>query len=143
MDTRRLLLGAVALLALIVAAGRFRWSSLPAGRVEVSGTVYLDGTPLEGAAGTVVMGQEGDRGTVVAGRIDARGRYRVDTIHEGDGIAPGRYRVAVNAYRPGAAPGDAAAESVVPKKYEDAAKSGLTVEVTEERRQTIDLRLSK
>ena len=140
MSTQRMLVGAVAALAVVLAAGQFRWSSLPDGRVEVSGMVYLDGSPLEGAAGTVVMGLDGDRGAVVAGRIDGRGRYRVDTTHKGDGIAPGRYRVAVTAYRPGADGGSAA--SLLPKKYELAATSGLAVEVTSEQRQTIDLKLT-
>lgn len=141
MSTQRILVAAVLAFALAFAASRFRWSSLPAGRVEVSGTVYLEGSPLQGAAGTVVMGLDADRGAVVAGRIDASGRYRVDTTHKGDGIAPGRYRVAVTAYRPDAAPGDAAGESLLPKKLESALTSGLLVEVTAQPRQTIDLHL--
>lgn len=141
MSTQRSLVTAVVALALVFFASRFRWSSLPTGRVDVSGTVHLDGSPLQDAAGTVVMGLDADRGAVVAGRIDGSGRYRVDTTHKGDGIAPGRYRVAVSAYRPDASPGDAASESLLLKKYESVTTSGLTVEVTSQPRQTIDLQL--
>ncbi len=136
MTTKHWLAGAVIALALTLVLSRFRWSGLPAGRVEVTGTVFLDGRPLAGALGTVVMGLDDDRGAVVAGRIDDQGRYRVDMTPERDGVAPGRYRVAVSAYRPGAT-----GESLLPARYELAATSDLIVDVTTERRQTIDLRL--
>jgi hypothetical protein len=148
MPTQRILAGALVALAVVLVASRFRWSSLPAGRVEVSGTVFLDGSPLLGSEGTVVMGTEGEgKGRPVAGRIDGSGRYRVDTVHAGDGVAPGLYRVAVSAYRRTTSPRlpDGATPvpepAAVPKKYEDPAKSGLTVEVTAQPRQTIDLQL--
>ena len=149
MTMQRVLVGAIVALALIFVVSRFRWSSLHAGRVEVTGTVFLDGLPLVGAEGTVVMGPEGDdKGRPVAGRIDGSGRYRVDTTRTGDGVAPGRYRVAVSAYLrsplPEARAGGmkpAPEQSAVPKKYEYPEKSGLTVEVTTQQRQTIDLQL--
>jgi len=149
MTIRNFLLAAVTVLALLVAARYFRPSALPAGRVEVTGTVFLDGSPLTGMDGWVVMGlKEAGKGRPAAGLIDAKGRYRVDTFKRGDGLPPGRYGVAVTAWQRSTAPASAAegglpapASSAVPAKYEDATTSGLTVEVTSEPRQTIDLQL--
>lgn len=111
--------------------------------------MFLDGRPLEGVAGMVAMGREGgDAIRPVVGRIDPRGRYRIDTLRTGDGVAPGRYLVAVTAYRRSPSPASSAEgvepppePAAVPEKYEDATTSGLTVEVTSEPRQTIDLQL--
>lgn len=127
------------MLAILVAARYFRTSSLPAGRVEVTGTVYLDGRPLEGHDGLIGMGSTTDTSESVAGWIDSGGRYRVDKTRARDGVAPGHYRVIVSVHP---AFGSAGPPPVtVPAKYGDAEKSGLTVEVTSEPRQTIDLQL--
>lgn len=148
MTIRQVLFGTVAVLALLVSARYFRSSSPPTGRVEVTGTVFLDGSPLTGCEGFVGLGSEAKFSEVVVGRLDAGGHFRLDRTRARDGVAPGRYGVAVTAYRRSmnpAPPADgglpAPEPAAVPAKYEDATTSGLTVEVTSEPRQTIDLHL--
>lgn len=139
MSMQRILVGAAIALALAFVASRWRWTSLPTGRVEVTGTVYLDGRPLTGHDGLVGMGSTSNQSESVAGWIDSGGRYRVDKTRARDGVAPGRYRVIVSVHP--AVSSSAPPSVMVPAKYEDPAKSGLTVEVTSQPRQTIDLQL--
>jgi len=139
MSIRYFLFGTLALLAILVAARYFRASSLPSGRVEVTGTVYLDGRPLTGHEGLVGMGSTTNPSESVAGWIDSGGCFRLDKTRARDGVAPGRYKVIVSA-QPAASPAGPPPVAV-PARYADAAKSGLTVEVTSEPRQTIDLQL--
>ncbi len=139
MSMQRILVGAALALALAFVASRWRWTSLPIGRVEVTGTVYLDGRPLTGHDGLVGLGSTTDPSESVAGWIDSGGRYRVDKTRARDGVAPGRYRVIVSVHP--VATSSAPSVVTVPAKYGDPEKSGLTVEVTAQPRQTIDLQL--
>lgn len=139
MAIRNALFGTAVVLAILVAARFLRGPAPPVGRVEVTGTVYLDSTPLQGYDGVVQMWSANDPNEGVAGWIDARGRYRVDKTRARDGVAPGSYTVIVTVYP--AAPSGGPPPVAVPAKYADAEKSGLTVEVTSEPRQTIDLHL--
>jgi len=140
----------VAALALVVAVIYFPWPDR-SGRVEVTGLVTLGGDPLDVIPGSSVVfegldPQEGKERTA-SGQIDRQGRYRIDVHRSARGVFPGRYKVSVKGWKwlPDWNPDDAYAPlppSAVPKWYEDADQSGLVVEVTAARRQTIDLPLS-
>jgi hypothetical protein len=153
MSQRDGLLAAVVFLALVVAIIYFPWPDR-SGRVEVTGLVTLDGAPLEVIPGSNVAFEGVDlsegKERVVSGLIDGQSRYRVDVHSSARGVFPGRYKVSVKAWKrlPGWNPDDPYAyasmpPAAVPKRYEDADESGITVEVTPERSQTIDIKLTK
>jgi hypothetical protein len=151
MSRRDGLLAAVVFLALVAAIIYFPWPDR-SGRVEVTGLVTLDGAPLEVIPGSSVVFQgidlsEGKESTV-SGLIDGQSRYRVDAHRSARGVFPGRYKVSVKAWKrlPGWNPDNIYAPlppSAVPKRYESVEESGITVEVTPERSQTIDIKLTK
>jgi hypothetical protein len=60
--------------------------------IGVTGTVTLDGEPLEGAV--VGFTPEGG-GRPATGTTDAEGRFRLTTFDDGDGALPGRHLVTV------------------------------------------------
>ncbi len=92
MSMQRILVGAALALALAFVASRWRWTSLPIGRVEVTGTVYLDGRPLTGHDGLVGLGSTTDPSESVAGWIDSGGRSSRRPVDgpDGPGDAGGR-----------------------------------------------------
>ena len=153
MSQRDGLLATVVFLALVVAVIYFPWPDR-SGRVEVTGLVTLNGAPLDVIPGSNVVFQgvdlsEGKEPTV-SGLIDGQSRYRVDAHRSARGVFPGRYKVSVKAWKrlPGWNPDDPHAwavlpPSAVPKRYEDGDESGITVEVTPERSQTIEIKLTK
>jgi hypothetical protein len=78
----------------------------PLGRRAISGGVTVDGSPVE--QGNVSF-TPADQGTISAGAAITAGKYSVPK--EG-GLPPGKYRVAINAPKPGT--GQAAQEGVLP-----------------------------
>ena len=150
MSQRDGLLATVVFLALVVAVIYFPWPDR-SGRVEVTGLVTLNGAPLDVIPGSNVVFQgvdlsEGKEPTV-SGLIDGQSRYRVDAHRSARGVFPGRYKVSVKAWKrlPGWNPDDPVSPptSAIPKRYENADESGITVEVTPERSQNIDIKLTK
>lgn len=118
-QTRGYLSGQIVLFVLLCGCG----SKLP----TVEGTVTLDGIPLENAK---VVFQAPDRPMAVA-TTNASGRYDVMTGSQ-RGIAAGSYKIAISAYETQ----DAGNESPIPilstpKRYNSAATSGLSVEISE------------
>ncbi|MCR4411810.1 MAG: hypothetical protein NUV77_05210 [Thermoguttaceae bacterium] len=118
--------------------------------VPVSGTVTLDGQPLEGAAVSFVpIGQ----GRPATGQTDSSGKFTLTSFQPGDGAPAGKYKVGVSKLdKPADAKGGPAAagaapegtrlsgppvakgpeappKSLVPPKYVNPDTSGLTVEV--------------
>lgn len=65
------------------------------GRRAVSGTVTLDGTPL--ADGSITF-EPIEKSTTSSGAIIAGGKY---SITREQGLPPGKYRVVINAIKPG------------------------------------------
>ena len=125
------------------------------GVVKVSGTVTLDGTPVEGA--TVTFQPEGDA-RAASGRTDANGVFQLTTLNSGDGALPGNYKVSISKMedtdpahqvtaeefaqmvsggkpppmgpaRSGQKTKNVGMKYHVPQKYMDASKSGLTATV--------------
>ena len=109
--------------------------------VHVSGTVTLDGTPLQ--SGTVTFVADASKGNTQmgtpAGNIGTDGTYKIST--EGKNGSPlGWYKVTVVTNFPGAPPGAVA----INPKYTDQTKTDLSVEVVANPQPgAYDLKLSK
>ena len=91
--------------------------------VPVSGTVTVDGKPLQ--AGAVLVAPMGGR--AAGGRIGADGRFTLSTWQPEDGVVAGSHRVEVIASKP--LPGNRR-QWLVPKKVRSLATSPLRLEVT-------------
>jgi hypothetical protein len=85
--TYRLILAAGGLLFLAGCGG----STFP----SVTGTVTLDGQPLDGAV--VVFSPDGGAGggQVATGVTDSDGSFKMGTLKLGDGVRPGKYHVTI------------------------------------------------
>lgn len=91
-------------------------------RVPVSGQVTIDGQPLQ--FGSILFTIAGGR--PAGGSIGKDGRYKLTSYEPGDGAMVGEYTVAITGNE---ALGETAARWHAPKKYKDAATSGLTATV--------------
>ncbi len=107
---------------------------------QTEGMVTLDGQPLAGAR--VVFEAPGLPTSVAT--TDEQGRYVVQTGSQ-QGMVPGTYRVSISAYETRAARGGLEAPIPVlktPRRYNSAASSGLTAEISEGRNRGVDYRLT-
>lgn len=118
----------------------------------VTGTVTYKGNPVPNA--TVSLSPLDMNIQGASGTTDENGKFEVMTFEPGDGAMPGEYQVRVSAYELVAEPTEAAAseepltledeeamydgqedvepsQNLLPKKYENAATSGLTHTVPE------------
>jgi hypothetical protein len=123
--------------------------------VPISGTVKLDGQPVEGAS--VVFAPSGGGGQAASGVTDSSGKYELTTVDPNDGALPGSYIVMISktvasptameqAVKPGMTPEEATKAAYdakdkaganlepdlkehLPAKYKTGA-GGLTAEVT-------------
>ena len=71
--------------------------------VPVSGTVTLDGAPVEGAS--VAFSPSAPGGMAASGKTDSSGRYKLTTRDPDDGALPGSYLVMISKTEGGAASG--------------------------------------
>jgi hypothetical protein len=124
------------------------------GATAVSGTVTLDGQPVEGA--NVAFAPKGEGGRAATGITDAEGKFTLTTLEAGDGAMPGSYGVTVTKKSGGSAgfvdPRDQGGEMTpeqmkavmeaaeggaqkskdeLPAKYASADTSGLTADVSD------------
>jgi hypothetical protein len=103
-------------------------SGCGARKYPVRGTVTLeDGTPL--TKGLVIFERvEGGPPVTARGNVQADGRYELSTEKPGDGVPPGRYKVAINPLDTSDVPDE---QKVLPfdVKYLSHANSGLEHEV--------------
>ena len=109
-------------------------------RVPASGTVLYQGKPVEGAEVTFTATSANSTG---AAKTDADGRFSLTTYIEGDGVVPGPQAVAIRRVEvidntpedvdlsAGGVAGPQKVTWLIPEKYSNATKSGLTAEVTE------------
>lgn len=98
--------------------------------VEVSGTVTLDGAPLE--SGTVAF--IGENGSAAAVGQIKNGQFSLSQSANASGIPTGSYKVKVESWKvqPGAVQDDgsfAKGELAIPEKYTKVASSGFTADV--------------
>ena len=75
--------------------------------IRVSGTVTLDGSPVEGA--TVGFTPAGG-GRLATGTTDASGKFTLTTFEDGDGAVPGTHTVTVTKMRLSGGEGDASVD---------------------------------
>lgn len=144
-------------MALLLAAGCSapRSADRPATQ-PVTGTVTLNGNPVDGA--TVTFQPIDASGKAAVGLTDSAGKYALTTFGSNDGAVSGSYKITViktetpapsngdaageyvppEALGPGARP--AAPKNLLPEKYANAQTSGLTATVKEESN-TINLTL--
>jgi hypothetical protein len=107
---------------------------------SVSGTVYLDETPI--GPGSVAF-EPIAAGKMATGYVDPSGHYELKTNRD-EGLAAGKYRVLVIIDNPDAASRDlrpAAAADRIPAKYTETSTSGLEYDVAPGEN-TIDVKLS-
>jgi hypothetical protein len=111
--------------------------------VQVTGTVSLAGSPVEGA--TVVFGAASGQERGATGITDAAGRFKLTTYNKDDGAIVGKYTVAISKTEiVGGMTPDEEHEAIsagkevtpaeiidrLPAKYKDGKQSGLTADVT-------------
>jgi hypothetical protein len=112
--------------------------------VAATGTVLLQGSPVEGA-NVAFVPQDAATGRVAVGRTDAQGRFQLATSQQASGALPGSYKVKISkevseggmsaeesqAYfqKTGQPPPPATVKDLLPAKYKNADSSGLTAEV--------------
>ncbi len=91
--------------------------------------VFTDGKPLTGGLVIFDPVESGQRSTAARGEIGPDGKFRMGTLAASDGVLEGTYRVTIAPPLP-ANPNDLGRVLVIPPKYEDPEKSGLTFRVT-------------
>jgi hypothetical protein len=99
------------------------------GGARVSGTVTLDGRPLDTGS---VQFHPAAAGPVAYGSIDAQGRFTLRVGAAASPVAPGRYTatvVAVAATAPTSPDAETLPVPITPQKYGDVATSGLTFDL--------------
>lgn len=95
---------------------------------QVEGTVTFDNQPLEGASISFIP----QDGRPASGFTDAGGHFVLKTFEPGDGAILGEHTVIVTKVAADSNSGDdiyAKQKSVIPEKYGDLKKSGLTATV--------------
>ena len=101
-------------------------------RVQVTGTVTFNGTPVRAM---VTFIPDGASGHPARGMTDETGAFALGTFAPRDGAIPGQYRVSVLPAEPPPLPGYPEAKSYkspLPKQYGDPATSGFTADVKDE-----------
>lgn len=91
-------------------------------RVPVAGQVLVDGQPLTTGFVRVIP----DDARPATGQIDRDGRFRLTTFDGDDGCVVGTHKVEIIARK---SQGGTAIQWLTPIKYQDAATSGLTIDV--------------
>jgi hypothetical protein len=135
---KRLAAAVVAASALVLAAGCGNGS----GRVQVTGTVRIDGQPLANGTVTFFPVDAGAGKTRSTGSLGADGQYRLSTYTRGDGVLPGGYRVAVLSYKLMPDGATQSKDYAIPKRYFFVEESGLTAEVSDKSTQVFDFELT-
>jgi len=114
---------------------------------KVTGTVYYDGAPLP--IGSVLFNPVAG-GPSAEANLEADGTYVLETYANKDGAILGKHEIIVMAHTfPGGSGlpedqinGNQATVSLIPERYGDFKKSGLTAEIVSGQN-TVDLQLSK
>jgi hypothetical protein len=129
-------LAACAAIVFLVGCGSSEFGS------TAKGVVTLDGKPI--TPGLVTFASEDPAAVPAVSDLDANGGFEL-TTNKKPGLAPGKYRVAIQAFRPPDVPEGqrtmTPSERLVPEKYFDVNTSGLEYSV-ESGANTFDIKLS-
>jgi hypothetical protein len=118
-------------LVLVCVAGCGKPGTAPT--AEVTGTVTLDGSPIEGV-GVTFLPQEG---RPASGVTNASGQFTLSTFETGDGAVPGRHKVAIGEQPDESEPMPGTPEAAnwkppearFPEKYSNPEESGFEAQV--------------
>ncbi|MBT5017515.1 MAG: carboxypeptidase regulatory-like domain-containing protein [Planctomicrobium sp.] len=137
-NVKSLILGLVATGGMLMGCSGDKSPDRPA-TTPTTGVVTYNGDPIEGATVTFKPGAEGK---AAFGKTDAEGKFAITTFEGGDGAIPGSYTISVtkmeeiesNAVSMDDPNYDPTIEepepkNLLPEKYADATKSGLTATV--------------
>ena len=127
----------------------FRAPPQVAGRlktVPVSGSITLDGSPVEGAT---VMFCAPNLKLTAYGKTDAAGAYQLTTYEQGDGAPVGHFKVTIRKQEHEvtgksdhpALPPESRSLDRLPLKYAESETSGLAVDIAEGNPNTFDIEL--
>jgi len=114
-----------------------KWTAQRPDTFPAAGIVTFDGKPLPEA--TVVFQSTGGEPQAAVGRTDENGEFQLRTFTDGDGAIAGEHKVTVVCSRTEGPPDGANLDeanvviqevSLIPERYADPAKSGLTASVT-------------
>lgn len=137
-----LVLGAVASVLLVGCSGRRddKWTRGRPPVYEVTGKVTYQGEPVADAVVTFQPVDESGRGGSAI--TDDQGYFEAQTFDPGDGLTPGKHRVAIHKVQLVDASGNVVTEirepgglrekNLVPKRYADFKKSGIEITVEED-----------
>jgi hypothetical protein len=109
---------------------------------KVSGRVTLDGKPL--SSGKVISTPMAE-GRGATGSIQSDGTFVLKTIGQEDGVAPGAHRIVVLAFEESDDVNtnpEADRKPLIPARYSDPNRSGLTVDVVAGESHQIELKLT-
>lgn len=106
--------------------------------VPAGGKVTLNGQPIKGEVSILFQPESGQDDFKAGAAVRSDGSFTLRTIGIGEGVLPGKYRVAVNQD-----PADARQDKSSPflSKYAFAKSSPITVEIPREGKTDIDIRL--
>ncbi|QDU11529.1 DUF4198 domain-containing protein [Gimesia aquarii] len=114
-----------------------KWTKQRPKTYPVTGTVNFDGKPLEGA--TIVFRSSGGEPQAAVGRSNAEGAFQLRTFEDGDGAIAGEHSVSITCVETEGPPAGANLDevdvvvkevSLIPEKYGDLKKSGLSATVS-------------
>lgn len=116
-----------------------KWTKQRPKTYPVAGTINFDGEPLEGA--TIVFRPTGEQPQAAVGRSNAEGEFQLRTFQDGDGAIAGDHSVSITCVKTEGPPAGANLDevnvvikevSLIPEKYGDFKKSGLSAKVSQD-----------
>jgi len=146
MTTRLAVVFSCTLVLLCGCGGEDKWKKNRPKTVPASGTITLNGKPLVDAQ-VVLVPTTGTTGC--SGKSDEKGAFELAAFAPDPGVVPGSYKVMIVKSEIPASPDPNAPESnkaiyaklLVPVKYTDPEKSGLTVDIPEAGKKDIKFEL--
>lgn len=114
--------------------------------IPVTGKVTFDGQKPPGPGSIYFNTDSTAGGSSRPGlaEFDAEGNYTAKTFTPGDGLLPGKYVIRVDCWKTPPNMEGKPVVSFIPDKYQDAAKSGLTLTVEPDSKPiTFDIKLTK
>ena len=127
-----------------------KWTKQRPQTFPTSGMVVLEGQPLEGA--TVIFRSNSPQPQAAVGRSDAEGKFQLRTYEDGDGAIAGEHSVSITCVTTEDPPAGTNLDeanvvikevSLIPQKYGDPKKSGLTATVTPDQENQFTFELKK